>query len=525
VERLAHDSAAARRELAGEIGRNPELRDILLEETPWVMDARDEARQRRSLAVLFDTLRIAEELERAFAKVRSAQNPDGGFTWFHGGPSDRYMSQYLLAGMGRMLSTGALPPQLTEAFEEVWRRGLPYLAARLQEDMRLDARRKDAATQPPGPLQVQGLYALSCFPGYEPPAEAMAAIRHYRRRLAARWQALPLQVQAMAALQLHRSGDAATAMAIIRSLRERAVQDSVLGMYWKSGNTPWYWHDAPIETQSLLVEAFLEVAADTASTDRMRLWLLSKKQTERWESTRATADACRALLTGGTDWLQADRIAEISVGTGQPTLFHASPEGPDLLGSIEGGKLRPDMGEIRVTVKGSPVKANNGIGWGAAHWQYFEHLDRISAAGGPLGVRKTLYRERMTEKGPLLEPVTGETELRVGDKLVVRLLLRSDRDMEYVHLKDMRASGTEPADVLSEYRWQGSLGYYGSTRDASTNFFLPVLPKGTHVFEYVVFVSHAGRFPAGIATVECMYAPSFRGHSESPLLRVAERGE
>jgi hypothetical protein len=524
VERLERNTASARRALASEIGRNPELRDILLEETPWVMDAHNEERQRRSLAILFDTLRIAEEMERAFSKVRSAQHADGGFTWFHGGPSDRYMSQYLLANMGRMQTTGALPRHMTEAFSEVWRRGLPYVSARLQEDMREASRRKDA-TAAVGPLQVQALYALSCFPGYEPPAEARAAIRHYRRLVATRWQGLPLQVQAMAALLLHRTGDPATAKAIIRSLRERAVQDSVLGMYWKGGKNPWYWHDAPVETQSLLVEAFLEVAGDTASTDRMRLWLLSKKQTERWESTRATADACRALLTGGTDWLQADRSAELSVGSSQPTLFRANPDGPDLLGSIEAVKLRPDMGNIRITVTGTPVKANTGMGWGAAHWQYFEHLDRMSASGGPLSVRKTLYRERMTEKGPALEPIAEESELKVGDKVVVRLLVRADRDMEYVHLKDMRASGTEPADVLSEYRWQGSLGYYGSTRDASTNFFLPVLPKGTHIFEYVLFVSHAGRFPAGIATVECMYAPSFRGHSESPLLRVASRDE
>lgn len=524
VELLTGDTASGARAFASDLGRNPELRDILLEETPWVMDARDEERQRRSLATLFDTVRIAEESERAFAKVSAAQNGDGGFTWFHGGPSDRYMSQYILANMGRMQATGALPRQMTESFSMVSRRGLSYIAARLQDDLREASRRK-AGPARSGPLQVQALYALSCFPGYEPPSETQAAIHHYRRQLASGWQGLSLQLQAMAALLLHRTHDPKTAMAIIRSLRERAVHDSVLGMYWKAGNSPWRWHEAPVETQSLLIEAFLEVAADTGATDRMRLWLLSKKQTERWESTRATADACRALLTGGTDWLAADRSAEISVGSSQPIRFTAGSEGPDLLGTIEADKLKPEMGNILVTVKGSPVKANAGIGWGAAHWQYFEHLDRVRFAGGPLSVRKALFRERTTAKGPVLEEVTEETSLQVGDKLVVRLTVRSDRFMEYVHLKDLRASGTEPADVLSEYRWQGILGYYQSTRDASTNFFLPVLPKGTHVFDYTLFVSHAGRFPAGIATIECMYAPSFRGHSESLLLRIAERGE
>lgn len=522
VMALGRDSAAARRELASPVGRHASLRDILLEETPWVLEARDEERQRRSLSILFDTLRIAAELERAFSRVRSAQRPDGGFTWFPGGPSDRYMSQYVLAQLGRMRSTGTVPAPLAGEVDEVFTRGLDYIAAHLKADRRADDRQYPS---PPSPLQVQALYALSCAPDHPPPTETQAAIRHFRRLLAANWQALPLQSQAMAALLLQRAGEATPAQAILRSLRERAVRDTALGMYWKGGDRPWYWHDAPIETQALLIETFLEVAGDTAAADRMRLWLLSKKQTERWESTRATADACRALLSGGSDWLAADRTATITLGTTTPTTFHTPDSGAELLASIDGDKVRPDMGHIRIQVSGKPTRANGGLGWGAAHWQYFEHLDRISAGGGPLALRKSLFRERMTSKGPALDPVTEETELHVGDRLVVRLQVRSDRDMEYVHLKDTRASGTEPADVLSEYRWQGRLGYYMSTRDASTNFFLPVLPKGNHTFEYVVFVSHAGRFPAGIATVECMYAPSFRGHSQSPLLRVAERKE
>jgi hypothetical protein len=518
---LGRDSAAARRELASNVGRNASLRDILLEETPWVLEARDEERQRRSLAVLFDTLRIAAELERAFSRVRSAQHPDGGFTWFPGGPSDRYMSQYVLAQLGRMRSTGAVPPQLAGEVDEVFSRGLNYIAGRLEADDR-EATRQARRPGQPSPLQVQALYALSCDAGHEPPASSRPAIRQYRRLLASRWQGLPLQTQAMAALLLHRAGEGAPAKAILRSLRERAVHDTVLGMYWNSGNRPWQWHDAPVETQSLLIEAFLEVDGDTAAADRMRLWLLSKKQTERWESTRATADACRALLTGGSDWLAADRSATITLGTTTPTSFRTPDGGAELLATVEGDKVRPDMGHVRVSVTGRPAQANTGVSWGAAHWQYFEHLDRITAAGGPLSVQKTLYRERLTDKGPLLEEVPEEG-LRVGDRIVVRLTVRSDRDMEYIHLKDMRPSGTEPVDVLSEYRWQGRLGYYMSTRDASTNLFLPILPKGTHVFEYALWVSHAGQFPAGIATVECMYAPAFRGQSDSPMLRVSER--
>jgi uncharacterized protein YfaS (alpha-2-macroglobulin family) len=178
------------------------------------------------------------------------------------------------------------------------------------------------------------------------------------------------------------------------------------------------------------------------------------------------------------------------------------------------------MGDVRVTVSGANRKENSGSGWGAVHWQYFEHMDRITASSSPMGLMKEFFIERITDRGPVLEPVREEDDLKVGDKLVVRITLRTDRDLEYVHLKDLRASGTEPVNVISSYHWKGGLGWYESTRDAATNFFFQFIPKGTHVFDYPMFVSHNGRFSAGIATVECMYAPEFRAHSDGLTLRV-----
>jgi hypothetical protein len=224
----------------------------------------------------------------------------------------------------------------------------------------------------------------------------------------------------------------------------------------------------------------------------------------------------------GTDWLSADRKAEIQLGNRQPVVFKASETNGVgyLKGVVDGEKIKADMGEIRVSVTGSDRKENAGTGWGAVHWQYFEHMDRITASASPLGLKKKFFIERKTDRGPVLEPLAEEEDLKVGDKLVVRIELRLDRDLEYVHLKDLRAAGTEPVNVISGYRWKGGLGYYESTKDASTNFFFHFIPKGTHVFEYPMFVSHNGRFSAGIATVECMYAPEFRAHSEGQTLRV-----
>ena len=118
----------------------------------------------------------------------------------------------------------------------------------------------------------------------------------------------------------------------------------------------------------------------------------------------------------------------------------------------------------------------------------------------------------------MLEPVAGPVE--VGDEIVCRIVLRTDRDMEYVHLKDHRGSGTEPVSVLSSYKFQDGLYYYESTKDTASHFFIDYLPKGVYVFEYAVRVQHKGKYPTGLANIQCMYAPEFNSHSESILLEV-----
>ncbi len=171
------------------------------------------------------------------------------------------------------------------------------------------------------------------------------------------------------------------------------------------------------------------------------------------------------------------------------------------------------MGHI--TVK----KVDKGVAWGSVYWQYLVNMAKATAyEATPLTLTKSLYTRQFTSKGPVLEPVHGP--LKVGDELVVRIVLRTDRDMEYVHLKDYRGSGTEPVNVLSRYKYQDGLGYYESTRDAASHFFIDYLPKGTYVFEYATHVVHRGEYQTGMATIQCMYAPEFGSHSGSDRLVV-----
>jgi hypothetical protein len=355
----------------------------------------------------------------------------------------------------------------------------------------------------------------------------------------------------MTALVLERSGDKRTAAEMIRSLKQNAVVKPDYGMYWKSisDTRGYYWHQSPIEAQALLIEAFTEIGEGADAVDDLRYWLLRQKQTRRWPTSRATAAACHALLLRGSDWMGEGQSVHITLGGISIQADDAELQAGTgyFKKTIPGSELRPLLGDIGLSVSADGKNPAARGGWGAVYWQYFqdmEHvrdageplkvekrlfidwqyfqdMEHVRDAGEPLKVEKRLFIERSSREGPKLEPVEAGKALSVGDKLVVRLTIRSDRDLEYVHLKDLRAACMEPANVLSGYKYQGGLGYYESTRDASAQFFFSRLPRGTYVFDYRVFVAQAGFYNSGICTLECLYAPEFGSHAGGQPIEVA----
>jgi len=326
------------------------------------------------------------------------------------------------------------------------------------------------------------------------------------------------------ALILHRYDETTTAKSILRSLKENALHHEELGMYWKEWTNPGYVRsEAPIESQALMIEAFAEIDGDVNLVNELKTWLLLQKQTQHWPSTIATAEACYALLLQGSNGLSSTQPVTVQLGDGAPM----GKGNPLEAGtgywktSIPGEKVTPQMGEVKVirtaTKPGQPITPS----WGAVYWQYFDDMDKITqTVGGPLQLSRQLLLSRETAKGTVLEALGDGANVKVGDKITIRLVVKCDRDMEFLHLKDVRASCMEPVDVLSEYHWQGGLGYYQSTKDASTEFLFDVLPRGTHVLEYAVRVTHAGQFSNGIGSIQCLYAPGFNSHSEGNRLQV-----
>ena len=482
--------------------KNEELRNVLLAESPWLESAKKESQARRDVGLLFDKNRMTNEIRQAQNKLAQMQLSDGAWPWFPGGRANDYITLYVTTGYGRLRHLN-IDVDLGPAFRALdrldWWINKRYQSIKRNDNLDENNLSADVCLY---------LYGRSFFLKDRPVNDQYkTAFDYFVDQGVKHWADLNnRQSQGHLALALKRLGNNKTPAEIMKSLTERAVQQDELGMYWNEGERSWWWYKAPIETQALMIEAYDEILGDKAKVEELKIWLLKQKQTQNWKTTKATADACYGLLLRGADLLASDKLVEVKLGD-----MMLQPESVEAgTGFYEqrfvGGEIKPEMGKIEMK------KSDDGIAWGSVHWQYLEDVSKIEPyEGTPLTLKKSLYTKKNTEKGPVISKVDGPVE--VGDELVMRVELRVDRAMEYVHLKDYRGSGTEPVNVLSQYKFQDGLMYYESTKDTATHFFIDYLPKGTYVFEYSVRVQHRGEYETGIAELQCMYAPEFNSHS------------
>lgn len=504
--------------LLSNLEKNQELKYALLEETPWVLDAQDESERKRRVGLLFDLVKMAGELERAEKKMQEMQYSNGGWPWFPGLPENRFITQYIVVGMGHLERLGIKDIRENSATWQMLSKAVIYTDIRMYEDYEWIKKHGILDKKNIGYIQAHYLYGRSYYLDIPVDDKYKEAFDYWKGQAQKYWLSNNKYMQGMIALALYRMYDAKTAKAIIKSIIENAVFNDEMGMYFKE-EWGWWWYQAPIETQALLIEAVDEITKDQNSVDEMKIWLLKQKQVQDWKTTKATAEACYALLLRGSDWLADTKMPDIKIG-GQMLDLLNNPEIHVEAGtgyfktSWKGEEITPSMGEVTVT------NNNNLVAWGSLYWQYYEQLDKITPAETQLKINKKLFLELDSPTGKKITPVDENTKLKPGDLIKVRIEIRVDRDMEFVHLKDMRASGFEPINVLSQHKYQDGLYYYENTRDAATNFFMDWLPKGTYVFEYPLRVTHKGDFSNGITTIQCMYAPEFASHSEGVRVKV-----
>ena len=487
--------------------KNQELKQVMIEETPWLLDAQREGTNKQNVALLFDLQRMSKEEKKTLHQLEQNQNDDGGWPWFSGGQTSNFVTTYIVAGFGH-LKTLHIP---TEASSSMLKKAVSYLDEEMYQ--RYQNRKKYDVQYV---NETYYLYARSFYLQDKIAGKYKNAYDTCYKATMKNWKSQSFYTQAMLALIAYRNGDKATAVKIVQYLKSMAQHSEEMGMFWKRQGLGYYWYEQPIERQAMMIEAFHTVTPeDVQSVEEMQLWLLKQKQTQHWGSTKATTEACYALTFNQADISESD--ASVTVGGHQyPDENTKTDAGSGYFKtSWEGSALTPAMADVTVR------KGNKGPAWGGLYWQYFEHIDKVSESDDKnLKIQKQLYKVGYNAQGEVLEAITSDSPLQVGDKVRVRVVITCDRDMEFVHLKDMRAAAFEPVNVFSQYKYQDGLFYYEATKDVATHFFIDWMPKGKYVFEYTLVATMAGTYSNGITHIECMYAPEFQSHSQGIRVTV-----
>ena len=481
--------------------KNQELKNILLAETPWLTEATNEAEQKQRIATLFDLNTMNSQLAVSVEKLGELQNADGAWSWYKGMQGSRYVTTQVMEMLVRL---NALTHQDADSrMQPMIQKGFEYLGKQAAEEYKSmkEAEKKGAVGLRPSEQVLRYLY-ICALDGKAPVDEKVN--RYFIDKLSGEGKELTIYGKALGAIILQQAGKVAEARLFMQSLMEYSVVTDEMGRYFDTPKARYSWFSYKIPTEVAAMEAIQRITKDTKAIDEMKRWLLKQKQTQTWETPIATADAVYALMaTGASDLLANTGGVEITLGK---EVIRTPAD--DAIGYIK----KTVSGDVMNIKKVSVDKEGTGMGWGAVYAQYLESMDQIGEQGNGLSVSRQLYKgdEALNESAPL----------KVGDRITVRLTVKADRDMDFVQIKDDRAACMEPLQAVSGFRWGNGLGYYQATKDASTQFFIDQMRKGTYVIEYQVYVNRTGEYQAGIATVQSAYAPEFGGHTRGYRVMV-----
>ena len=498
--------------------KNQEVKNIILSESPWVLEAQTEEQQKERIATLFDLNNIRSNNIAALTRLQELQNANGAWSWYKGMTGSRYVTAYIAELNARLaMLTGE---KLTGTALSLQQNAFTYLHQSALDEYKeiLKAQKEGVKFTGVSGSILQYLYLIA-ISGEQVPATNKAAYTYYLSKVGELLTSPSMDTKAIAAIVLDKAGRKKEAQEFVASLKEFLTKTDEQGMFFAFNENPYTWGGMQMQAHVDVMEALEAIGGNSDTVEEMKLWLLKQKQTQQWNSPVATADAVFALLMKGVNLL--DNQGDVRIVIANEVLETVAPSKTTVpgLGYIKRSFTQKSVVDAR---KIEVEKRNPGIAWGAVYAEFESPISDVKQQGGELNVEKQLYVERMVNNVPQLQPITAKTVLQVGDKVVSRLSIRVDRPMDFVQLKDQRGACFEPIGSISGYRWNNGLGYYVDIKDASTNFFFDHLGKGVYVLEYSYRVSRAGTYETGLATMQCAYAPEYASHSASMTVAVKE---
>jgi len=501
-----------------QLQKNEEVKTMLLQESPWILQALEEAEQRKEILNLMDSAFLNREMLSTIQMIIQQQTPNGGFCWFTGGKEDRYMTQYLLTGIGQLDKLGVLPASIQEQLQPVIVKALQYLDQQLLNDYnQMLKHKKNAKGIQPGYLQTEQMFMRSFFDRFPYSASSGKAYAFFLKKASLSWMKQDLYTRALLLQIFHRKGMQKSVNSIIRSMKEYAIRDSVKGIYFREFNLA-YRYRSSIEMQSILIQALEETKNDSLFIEGLKTWLLQQKRNRQWINSKSTATACYTLLVSGKPWIEQKVNLQIQFGqTLIQSNFEAEGSGYGR-NTYHGTEIKDDWSDIKI--KTNATSGYSSPVYGGIYWQYLEQLKKIKSISGSLSVEKELLVKKYTPGGIVLSKITDTTSLYPGDQVHIRWIIRNDQLLNYVYLKDLRPACLEPINKSSGYHWQSGLSYYESIRDSGTDFFIDLLPAGTHLLESEFYVTHSGIFSSGSSMVQSLYTPELISNSNGGQIQI-----
>lgn len=379
--------------LVSKLNQNEDLKIILLEETPWVLDAKNETEQMERLSLLFDLNNTQQLTSTALEKLQELQLEEGAWSWYKGMYPRRDITQYLLFGFATLQRIGMV--EYPENVRIMQMNALKYVDQQIIKDFEnLKKNNKEwEKIKSISISQLEYLYIRAMYRDIPISQEAREAERFYTNVICQNWTKLSLYEKSLLAVLAKELGNTTLANSITKSIREYAVNDKEKGMYWPNNKNRVFLSMSAVCSHIFVMEALIANGATKEEIAQMKRWLIKQKQTQVWENTNATIHAISILLQDNEDWFSSNAVSSIKVGKQSIKMDNKAVGTGYIKTSWTTSDIKNEMGKVSI------ISENNQPAYGALYWQYYEDLDKITKQEGSLNINKELYKEIITKDG------------------------------------------------------------------------------------------------------------------------------
>ncbi len=486
-----------------DIEKNQSLQSILLQESPWLADITNNKEQfEKNIAKLFDLTLLESQKEKLLKKLEENQTSLGGWGWFKGMEENRYITSLILTGFLKLDKLKIIDISKDERISKLVKNAIYYIDIKIKNDYETLLNKKiDLNTYNISEYQVQYMYIRSYFKDIKNDIKTKEAFDYYKNQEEKYYKQFDVYLKGLIALTFHQLNEENIAKEIVKNIKDNAIIDEN-GMYFKE-TYGYYWYQLHIETHALMIEVFNDITKDKESIDNLKIWLLKNKTNNRYNSTKATVDVLHSLLltNENNEIYNEIKVPDITAGNEKIILQNNKNDvSGNIILTFDKHEIKPEMGQIDIK------NNNNFVSFGALLYKYFENIQNVDVRNKDLTISKKLFIDVKTEKGIELKQIENE-ELKIGNKILVKVEFITDKHIEFVHIKDSIPSCFEVVETNSGYYYKSGMSYYNSIKDASNNFFIDYLIPGKHELTYYVYVTHKGKFSSGISLIQSMYSP------------------